>query len=176
MLLKNFGALLATTLTNIDLKEGVKCTTGELPKATYLLGIGPSSNLNEVISSNEYTANTNASAGTSSRWAFGFGTGTTPPTIDDYKFSGDLVTPTLVTPSGTAHNGSNGSIFAMVVINQTQEAMTINEIGLFRTAKSGCVMLTRDVLPQPVVLQPGESKGFQIYIDTQSFISNAAQA
>ena len=55
--------------------------------------------------------------------------------------------------------------------------MTINEIGLFlRAGGYGCVMLTRDVLPQPVVLQPGESKGFQIYIDTQSFISNAAQA
>lgn len=174
MLLKNFGALLATALTNTNLKEGVKCTTGELPKSPYLLEMGPNSNLNEVIDSKVYTANSSATQ--SSKWAFGFGTGTTPPTIDDYKFSGDLVTPTLVSASGTAHNGSDGSIFAMVVSNQTQEAMTINEIGLFRMATSGCVMLTRDVLPQPVVLQPGESKGFQIYIDTQSFISNAAQA
>lgn len=174
MLLKNFGALLATALTNTNLTEGVKCTTGELPKATGLLKMVPNENLSAVIDSNVYTAN--PSTGTSSQWAFGFGTGTTPPTIDDYKFSGDLVTPTLVPASGTAHNGSNGSIFAMVVINQTQEAMTINEIGLFRRTQSGCVMLTRDVLPQPVVLQPGESKGFQIYIDTQSFISNAAQA
>lgn len=174
MLLKNFGALLATVLTNTTLKEGVKCTTGELPKATYLSSMGPSANLTEVIDSNVYTAN--SSSNNSSRWAFGFGTGTTPPTIDDYKFSGDLVTPTYVTASGNAYNGSNGSIFAMVVINRTQKAMTINEIGLFRSIQSGCVMLTRDVLPQPVVLQPGESKGFQIYIDTQSFISNAAQA
>lgn len=174
MLLKNFGALLATALTNTRLTEGVKCTTGELPKATSLLQMVPSGSLNEVIDSKAYTANSISSS--SSQWAFGFGTGTTPPTIDDYKFSGDLVTPTHVTASGTAYNGSNGSIFAMVVINQTQEAMTINEIGLFRRTPIGCVMLTRDVLPQPVVLQPGESKGFQIYIDTQSFISNAAQA
>lgn len=175
MLLKNFGALLATALTNTNLTEGVKCTTGELPIATSLLRMEPNGYLSEVIDSNVYTVN--SYTGTASRWAFGFGTGTTPPTIDDYKFSGDLVTPTLVPSSGTAHNGSNGSIFAMVVINQTQEAMTINEIGLFNKVPSyGCVMLTRDVLPQPVVLQPGESKGFQIYIDTQSFISNAAQA
>lgn len=174
MLLKNFGALLATALTNINLTEGLKCTTGELPKATSLLKMAPSSSLTEVIASNAYTENSNT--GTASQWAFGFGTGTTPPTIDDYKFSGDLVTPTLVFNSGTAYNGSNGSIFAMLVINQTQEAMTINEIGLFRRVPTSCVMLTRDVLPQPVVLQPGESKGFQIYIDTQSFISNAAQA
>lgn len=174
MLLKNFGALLTTALTSTNLTEGVKCTTGELPKARSLLGMGPSGTLIHVIDSNAYTANSNTA--NSSQWAFGFGTGTTPPTIDDYKFSGDLVTPTLVPSSGTAHNGSNGSIFAMVVINQKQEAMTINEIGLFRTAQLGCVMLTRDVLPQPVVLQPGESKGFQIYIDAQSFISNAAQA
>lgn len=174
MLLKNFGALLATALTSTYLTEGVKCTTGELPKTTSLLEMVPNANLNEVINSNAYTANSSSSK--SSLWAFGFGTGTTPPTIDDYKFSGDLVTPTFVPGSGTAHNGSNGSIFAVVVINQTQEAMTINEIGLFRTSLSCCVMFTRDVLPQPVVLQPGESKGFQIYIDTQSFISNAAQA
>lgn len=174
MLLKNFGALLATALTNTELKEGVKCTTGELPKTASLLKMGPSNSLSAVIDSSVYTPN--SSSGTSSQWAFGFGTGTTPPTIDDYKFSGDLVTPTFVSKSGTAHNGSNGSIFAMVVINQKQEAMTINEIGLFRRTSAGCVMLTRDVLPQPVVLQPGESKGFQIYIDTQSFISNAAQA
>lgn len=174
MLLKNFGALLATALTNTRLTEGVKCTTGELPKATTLLAMGPSSSFSEVIDSIAYTANSNNTR--TSQWAFGFGTGTTPPTIDDYKFSGDLVTPTLVPSSGIAHNGSNGSIFAMVVINQTQEAMTINEIGLFRNTPNGCVMLTRDVLPQPVVLQPVESIGFQIYIDTQSFISNAAQA
>lgn len=174
MLLKNFGAILATALTNTDLREGLKCTTGELPKSTDLLGMRPSAYVNYVIDSNMYTTNSNTSK--TAQWAFGFGTGTTPPTIDDYKFSGDLVTPTVVSSSGTAHNGSNGSIFAMVVINQTQEAMTINEIGLFRTIQVACVMLTRDVLPQPVVLQPGESKGFQIYIDTQSFISNAAQA
>ena len=175
MLLKNFGALLATALTNSSLTEGVKCTTGELPEASNLLAMGPNGSLNDVIDPNTYAANSYGSK--SAQWAFGFGTGTTPPTIDDYKFSGDLVTPTLVTASGTAYNGSNGSIFAMVVTNPTQEVMTINEIGLFRRAPSnGCVMLTRDVLPQPVVLQPGESKGFQIYIDTQSFISNAAQA
>lgn len=175
MLLKNFGALLATALTGKTLTEGVKCTTGELPKVSGLLQIGPNSILSNVISSDEYAAN--SSTAKASQWAFGFGTGTTPPTIDDYKFSGDLVTPTFVPASGTAYNGSNGSIFAMAVINPTQEAMTINEIGLFRNLDStGCVMLTRDVLPQPVVLQPGESKGFQIYIDTQSFISNTAQA
>lgn len=175
MLLKNFGALLATALTYSTLTEGVKCTTGKLPKATSLLRMGSLSSLNSVIDSTVYAANSYSSV--SNQWAFGFGTGTTPPTIDDYKFSGDLVTPTVVPASGTAYNGSNGSILAMVVTNETQEAMTINEIGLFlRVASYGCVMLTRDVLPQPVVLQPGESKGFQIYIDTQSFISNAAQA
>ena len=175
MLLKNFGALLAPALTNTTLKEGVKCTTGELPKATGLLKMGPYAILSDVIDSAVYAANTRSTY--TSKWAFGFGTGTTPPTIDDYKFSGDLVTPSIIQSSGVASNGSNGSLFQMAVINNTQEAMTINEIGLFSKIDTfGCVMLTRDVLPQPVVLQPGESKGFEIYINTQSFISNAAQA
>lgn len=175
MLLKNFGALLAPALTNTTLTEGVKCTTGELPEAPGLLKMGPSVKLNEVIDSIEYAQNIPSNYNT--EWAFGFGTGTTPPTIDDYKFSGDLVTPSYVQSSGVTYNGSNGSFFQMAVTNETQEAMTINEIGLFiKVEQFGCVMLTRDVLPQPVVLQPGEGKGFQIYIDTQSFISNAAQA
>lgn len=175
MLLKNFGALLATALTNNVLTEGLKCSTGELPKARALLVMSRNSGLYSVIDSSVYAAN--LSSNSNSKWAFGFGTGTTPPTIDDYKLSGYLVTPTLVDSDGTTYNGSNGSIFQMVVCNETQQAMTINEIGLFITVDtSGCVMLTRDVLPQPVVLQQGESNGFQIYIDTQSFISNAAQA
>lgn len=174
MLLKNFGAILANALADDALTEGIKCTTGELPVATSLRELPQSTgSLNMVIDSEVYIANS-ASSGAAT-WAFGFGDGTTPPTIDDYKFSGNLVAPNIV--SGSVSNGSNGSTWQMTVINNTEETMTINEIGLFiKTSSSyGCLMLTRDVLPQPVILEAGASKGFQIFIDTQSFVTNGSQ-
>ena len=172
MLLKNFGALLANALADDSITEGIKCTTGELPASTTLKTM-PSSrtSMGRTVNTAAYTANS-ASGGNAS-WAFGFGDGTTPPTIDDYKFSGTLVEPSRASTSTS--NGSNGATFQMVAINQTEEAMTIKEIGLFSSSTAGCVMVTRDVLPEPVVLEPGASKGFQIYIDTQSFIANASQ-
>lgn len=176
MLLKNFGAILANALAGDLLTEGFKCSTGELPKANGLKAMPLSvQSISNIVSSTTYTANSKVS--TNSVFAFGFGDGTTPPTIDDYKFSGNLVVPTIVASSGSTSNGSNGATYQMVVVNDTESAMTINEIGLFtQLTNNGCVMLTRDVLPQPVVLQAGASKGFQIFIDTQSFIANAAQA
>ena len=177
MLLKNFGALLANALADDTLTEGVlKCTTGEFPAAVDLRKMpNTTSSLSNVVSSITYGNNEGGSS--AATWAFGFGDGTTPPTIDDYKFSGELVTLSIMQSTGIASNGSNGATFQMVVINRTGGAVTINEIGLFsQVVNLGAVMLTRDVLPEPVVLDPGDSKGFEIYIDTQSFISNAAQA
>lgn len=173
MLLNNFGAILANALADDSLTEGIKCTTGNLPVANNLRQAPTSrSALSSVIDSTTYAKNENGSS--SGQWAFGFGDGTTPPTIEDYKFSGNLVEPTIVGGSGSTSNGSNGATFQVAVINNTESAMTINEIGLFSSLKNyACVMLTRDVLPEPVVLEPGASKGFQIFIDTQSFVSNA---
>ena len=175
MLLKNFGALLSTAMGDTNLKGDIKCTTGEFPKDSRLLLIPSASTImTSTVRSTNYTQNTAGSGNPS--WTIGYGDGTTPPTIDDYKFSGELVTPSLVSGSGIISSGSNGATFQVVVSNSTVNTMTINEIGLFAEASSSSVMLTHDVLPEPVVLEPGASKGFQIYIDTQSFISNAAQA
>ena len=127
-----------------------------------------------IIDSETYVQNGN-SVGTTS-WAFIFGDGTTPPTIEDYKLSGNIVEPSIVSGTGSATNGSNGITWQMTVINNTENSITIGEIGLCNELLGiGCIMLTRDVLPQPVVLEPGASKGFQIFIDTQSFVANASQ-
>lgn len=176
MLLKNFGAILPTAFGNAILQEGVKCTTGEFPANNGLkrLPQNPSS-ISEILATTTYEANQAGSG--SGAFVIGFGDGTTPPTIDDYKFSGNLVTPAIARTLGTISVGSNGTTFQLVVTNTTESAMTIKEIGLFmQVSGDGCVMLTRDVLPEPVVLEAGASKGFEIFIDTQSFISNASQA
>lgn len=175
MLLKNFGAYCATAFTSDTLQEGIKCTVGELPFSSNLRAL-PSQlgSLGYTVSSETYSENANGAS--QSTWAFIFGDGTTPPTIEDYKLSGNLVEPSTVAGTGSASNGSNGITWQMTVINNTGSSITIGEIGLCSQISSyGCVMLTRDVLPQPVVLEPGASKGFQIFIDTQSFVANASQ-
>lgn len=175
MLLKNFGAYCATAFTSDTLQEGIKCTTGEFPSSSTLRVL-PSQlgSLGYIVSSLTYSFNTHGSG--SATWAFIFGDGTTPPTIEDYKLSGNIVEPSIIAGTGSASNGSNGSTWQMTVVNNTGSSITIGEIGLCtQMAKYGCVMLTRDVLPQPVVLEPGASKGFQIFIDTQSFVANASQ-
>ena len=175
MLLKNFGALLPTAFVNAMLQEGVKCTTGEFPANNGLRRLPQNQNsISEILATTTYEANQGGSV--SGTFTFGFGDGTTPPTIDDYKFSGSLVTPAIGGSFGTITIGCNGTTFQIVVMNRTESAMTIKEIGLFmQVGGNGCVMLTRDVLPEPVVLETGASKGFEIFIDTQSFISNASQ-
>lgn len=176
MLLKNFGAYCAVAFTNNDLTEGIKCTTGDFPANTYLKRMPRQLNtLYGITNADTYTSN--AAGGSTAYWYFIFGDGTTPPTIDDYKLSGDIVVPTMVSGTASASSGSNGITFQMTVINNTETPMTIGEIGICNVISSGgCVMLTRDVLLQPVVLQAGASKGFQIFIDTQSFVANASQA
>lgn len=176
MLLTNFGAICANAFCDDKLTNGIKCTTGELPVSTNLRGIPTSKTfLGAVVSNSVYSVNI-AQPGNAT-WSFGFGDGTTPPTVDDYKLSGNLVVPSVILNSGSVSNGSNGCTWQMIVINNGTDPITINEIGLFiQQNLCGCVMLTRDVLPETVTLNAGESKGFQIYIDTQSFVSNASQA
>lgn len=174
MLLTNFGALCASGLGNALVTNGIKTSTGVFPLPSALCKIPTSINMNSTISTVEYESNTSYSG--SGVWSFGFGDGTTQPTVDDYKFSGNLVSPSY-DGGGVISVGSNGVTWQMAVINNGDNSITINEIGLFiKAGNSGCLMLTRDVLPEPVILEAGASKGFQIFIDTQSFVTNASQA
>ena len=92
------------------------------------------------------------------------GTGTTPPTINDYCFSGDLITDFTYSCSLTKNSDENGSsITALYTITNTGDtAFTIGEIGL--TASLGnnnysdiqyIGLLERTVLETPVTIEPG---------------------
>ena len=96
------------------------------------------------------------------------GTGNVTPTIDDYKFSGELVTGlTSQKRSTTANN--NSITFSAIATNNTESPVTIKEIGLGGYNTTKCVvLLTRDVLATPVTLNTGDSKTFSITIDFRS--------
>lgn len=110
------------------------------------------------------------------------GTGTTPPTVDDYKleaplFDDDITLLTVSNPCGIM----NGTITATYQ-NQGDTNITINELGGGVVVGSGsrpsvtdsdptyptyggCFQLTRSVLTVPVILEPGATRTFSVTID-----------
>ena len=92
------------------------------------------------------------------------GTGTTPPTIDDYCFSGDIIKDFTYSCSLTRNYDENGSsITALYTITNTGgTAFTIGEIGLIANLGNDnssnityFALLERTVLETPVTIEPG---------------------
>lgn len=113
------------------------------------------------------------------------GSDNTPPTEDDYAL-GSLITDAnvigVVNPvRGVDNNGYPYLILNVTVLNNTDAAITISEIGLisfnFRCASTQSggstsdinLLLDRTVLTNPVTLQPGRSTDieYKIKVDMQ---------
>lgn len=192
MLLKNFGSLLAGSIAdgNVNISGNIKSTAGN--KQTWSqpnfakLGY-------ESIAGNKYSSiqtNYNSTLTSNSsvpQLAIILGDGTTEPTPDDYALSGNLITDVsgYTTTSSSIFEinaSSNGVTVSGELRNTGAEPVTIREIALvqagFDLSAGGTpmIMLTRDVLPQPVVLEAGAGRVFEVFIDTQSFVANASQA
>ena len=91
-----------------------------------------------------------------------FGTGTTPPTMDDYKLTGDVFTSHSTVTSVTAvHEDASSTITAQYTVCNTGTAdVTIGEIGLVSTIYQGSsgfgyMMIERTVLDAPVTIPAG---------------------
>ena len=101
---------------------------------------------------------------------FGFGNGTTAPTPEDYKFSGDnIITVEKATSLSNSKSLVKGmAIYSATVKNTADTNVTLSEIALAGTYRyninAGCVLLTRDVF-SPITLAPGEAKIFTLTID-----------
>lgn len=100
-----------------------------------------------------------------------FGSGTTPPQKTDYKMENHIA-------DGLTYSNDNTSKanevvnWVQTVQNTSSEPITISEVGLFASYSrtNFCVLLTRTVLDNPVVLQPNDVKTFTITIDYNKFI------
>lgn len=98
---------------------------------------------------------------------FIFGSGTTPPSRDDYTLSGTKVTGSLSRQDETVSTEKLEDgiriIRSMFVRNTSSEPVTISEVGwvantvsdTFTTAQSG-ILLDRTLLEQPVTIPAGE--------------------
>ena len=101
------------------------------------------------------------------------GTGDTPPTVEDYKLSGELIT-SLTYQGQPTLNDNNSLTYSILVTNNTEQPVTIKEVCLaigtepIANNSGAAALLTRDVLPNPVTLNVGDSKTFSITIDFRS--------
>lgn len=100
-----------------------------------------------------------------------FGSGTTPPQKTDYKIENHIADGLTYSNNSTSET-NNVVNWVQTVQNTSGEPITISEVGLFSAtnSKALCVLLTRTVLDNPVVLQPNEVKTFTITIDYNKFV------
>lgn len=169
MLLKNFARVMFTNASGRI--NSVTCTaTGEPVLSPTLQTYSPIVSI-LYINSAGYIQNT--SGDTASNHSFFFGNGTTPPTVDDYCLSGDLLNGSLARNSYSISYAANGITLTVNVSNKSTENITISELAWGAFNDNGAVIYTRDVIP-PVTLAPSEGRTFSIFIDTMSFVTSAA--
>lgn len=157
--------------------------TGTVPilKPTY--GIAGGADLSVAYSTNIYADNYDeVNEGMPSTIGIGvaLGSGTTPPTIDDYKMENAITTNLNaggVTRSFNANTSNSSLTVVQPIVNTGTNTITISEIGLFGkkspTSTYGCILLSRDVIT-PVTIAPNESKTFVVTIDFAQMSTRAS--
>ena len=108
------------------------------------------------------------------------GSGTTAPTIDDYKMENAITTNLNaggVTRSFNATNSNSSLTVVQPIVNIGVSTITISEIGLFAkyaaTSSTGCLLLSRDII-SPVTIAPNETKTFVVTIDFAQMSASAS--
>ena len=154
MLTNNFWSVLAQNMIGTHKPNSIKNTSGSLGQINNAVGTF----LPFFISGSSYGAdlskiNTsyNASGG-----GVIFGDGDTPPTAEDYKLAGNIITglSTSVNMTSSINNGV-AQIVATYTITASSE-VTIKEIAAFANAGStGKYMVDRTVLDTPVTIPAG---------------------
>lgn len=93
------------------------------------------------------------------------GTGDTPESLEDYKLA-ELTTDYKVLSSTKTSSGEYGkeAVIYTRVIQAGESGLTIREQGLVLGLSGFSILIARDVLPEPVVLQPGEKHTFTMTI------------
>lgn len=98
-----------------------------------------------------------------------YGSGTTEPTADDYTLESPIST--LTGSSATCGKTASGKQYTQVVTNETNEDITITELGLFvlvnvayseASAMKSSVMLYHEVFDIPITIEPGQTATFTV--------------
>jgi len=112
-----------------------------------------------------------------------FGSGTTPATREDYNLEATISSGlTVASGCGFFENDGNGKYSFYrdyVLTNTTEESITVSEIGCFTPVRINSsssaqwwpILMERTVFPEPVIIQPNESK-----LITYKFVFNQMEA
>lgn len=84
------------------------------------------------------------------------GTGTTPPTMDDYNLSGERISASNITAIATAKTNAEdtgcSNEISITITNNSSEDITIGEIGYVVYNNSNYYLVERTVLDEPVTI------------------------
>lgn len=90
------------------------------------------------------------------------GTGDTPPTVDDHRLAGDIITTIASSVAVSFEMEEGGTILTSLctITNSGSDPITIREVGLFGKGKSSnydsdAVLVERTVLDSPLTIEPG---------------------
>lgn len=96
------------------------------------------------------------------------GTGDTAPTIDDYKLDNiwsDYTVITQVCSNMNANYDNNAFLISRSIQNTSSESVTVKEQAICLSQRyGGNIIIAREVLAEPVVLQPGKKHTFTMTI------------
>lgn len=149
-----------------------KLTTNVMVNRRY----NANSSYNQLTANGGLTYNETATSVGSyvfSSWGIVLGTGTTAPTIDDYKMESYIPEGTLsytgssfTLPLENGEWANNGTFsLTQTVANNTETPVTVTELGVYNSGNTGtarpCILLTRDVISS-VTIQPNETKTFVV--------------
>lgn len=139
-------------------------------KSVGIASLGNSSDILVKTNGTEYSVNpTQALNGIEMATALGtprtsysegtvFGNGDTPPALEDYKLSGNVITGISATAVVNCVYEANGitTTATYTITNNNSESVTIKEIGVCtNTSSTNYVLVERTVLESPVTIEPG---------------------
>lgn len=168
------------TLTSANTTKVYKLTSNIMFNRNYNSPLNTQTTTNGKLTYNE----TGTSVSSEQFYYFGIvlGTGTTPPTIDDYKMESYIPEGTLsytgssLTLPLTDTEWTNNGTFSLTqtVANNTENPVTVTELGVYNSAITAttraCILLTRDVI-SPVTIAPNETKTFIISWDLSDILN-----
>lgn len=163
MLTNNFYKMLYTSMTQKTLTNEIVTTTNNLQNSAFdkpNYGM-PSFNYYFFTSFFSKTVSTS----TNDKNVVAFGTGSTPPSVDDYWLSGDLITGISIVAQGITRANTEGGVGftnKLTVENTGSDTIVINEMAIIArcyynaSSYDGPAMVDRTVLDTPLTLAPGE--------------------
>lgn len=163
MITNNFYKILASALMT-NSKQPFKATAASGSGSDYFYGYPSQVGSRIVFPSIMSTVNkTEIVYGQSYGQGVFFGDGTTPPTADDYKLSGNVVgnfTHTVVSVTNTTDENGVSITALYNITNTDSNPITISEIGLFfiwgrtSTQDTYAYLVDRTLLESPVTIEP----------------------